>query len=305
MSNIRCPLCRQTEVTRRATLTRAELLALYARLLPAVDVAAELPEAACDLLHCLHCDLRFFWPQMPGSAAFYAQLQQYAWYYQSDKPEFAAARRHIPSGARILEVGCGRGAFARQLTDGRYTGLELNAEAAVDARSSGLDVRLERVEAHALTHSGQYDVVCAFQVLEHVPDVRGFVAACLDCLTADGRLILSVPNADSFVGRAVNNITNLPPHHMTWWSERALTALADEFGLVEVARLRDALAPLHRRWYVAVRLLDRAAVPPPPIDLSLRYRLLSRLAGGVARLSAPFVRPAVTGHSITVVLTKR
>jgi SAM-dependent methyltransferase len=92
-------------------------------------------------------------------------------------------------------------------------------------------------------------VVCAFQVLEHVPDPRAFLASCVYCLKPGGRLILSVPAEDSFTGLVPNNCLNLPPHHLTRWSDKALLALREEFNLHDLQLIPLPLEDIHHEHY--------------------------------------------------------
>ena len=65
------------------------------------------------LLQCMNCDLRWYTPQTAGDAKFYEDLQQVDWYYQEHKPEYDFARTLVKQADRVLEVGCGKGAFRK------------------------------------------------------------------------------------------------------------------------------------------------------------------------------------------------
>jgi hypothetical protein len=101
-----------------------------------------------------------------------------------------AVSRLLPSGCEsVLEVGAGLGSMGAMLaTRYDYVGLEPDAvsQAEADRRTMGR-VRRERVEDHA----GVYDLVCAFEVLEHL---RGDVVALRGWRDRSRRwLLLSVP----------------------------------------------------------------------------------------------------------------
>ena len=67
--------------------------------------------------------------------------------------------------------------------------------------------------------------------MEHVPAVGQFLRQCLACLRPEGKLIVSVPSHDGFMGSELNSILDLPPHHITQWSDRCMAAVASVFEL--------------------------------------------------------------------------
>lgn len=96
----------------------------------------------------------------------------------------------------VLEIGCGQGAAGARLARlGRYVGLEPDAESHAVARervgAAGGEVRHGSVEQ--LRDGEQFDLVCAFEVLEHIEDDEAAVAAWVQRLRPGGHLLLSVP----------------------------------------------------------------------------------------------------------------
>ncbi len=306
-----CPLCHGGEHRVRDEIRVDDLRRLY-RLALGLDIGPELSglETVC-LQECARCGLSYFTPQRPGSGHFYEQLQRFDFYYMADKPEYRLAAEEVPTEARVLDVGCGVGAFADHLAHAHFFGLELNPQAIRAATDRGRTVWGETVEVHARHHASEYDVVSAFQVLEHVADVHGFLQACVACLRPGGRLILSVPNSESFVGAVSNNALNFPPHHMTWWRADTFRHVAGRFGLTLAAVHTEPLAPVHRRMYAEGlisngigQLLHR---PPRPVDFSWQHRLSVRLARPLAGVVAAALRDprlAPVGHSLTAILSK-
>lgn len=280
MSKHTCPVCGANTVGTVETVKGEELVRSYRR--KGIDVAAYLEAVASISLHkCTTCDVGFFFPPIAGDADFYEQLQTHDWYYQDEKPEYAAAKQWIDEGSNVLEVGCGKGAFRSWLPASvNYTGLEFNDEAVRKARQAGLDVLKEPVETHA-GNGKKYDVVCSFQVLEHVEEPGAFFHACAQALKPGGKLIVAVPSQDSFLSVAANSPLNMPPHHLTRWSDRALTNLARQEGFASAQIWHEPVADFHRDWHattLAFYALSRCGfIKPRLIDDSLRYRLFGRL----------------------------
>lgn len=272
------------------------------------------------LRECAGCGLLFFDPPLAGGDGFYRTLaERIRFYYQDDKPEFAWARGKIGEEDEVLEIGAGRGGFARQLECRRYTGLELSAAAITQAGACGVPLIRESIEDHAARHPESYDVVCAFQVLEHVADARAFVTAAAACLRPRGHMILSVPAEESYLARLPNAALNLPPHHVSRWTRRALGSLAGLFGLELLALEQEPLCAAHEAGVAAIRRLDYASVVAAEalrravgrrwrsIDFSLAGRLLGVAAGWGGRLFASGLgdaRRQPAGHTVSVLYRK-
>ncbi len=191
----------------------------------------------------------------PGSGNFYEQLAQNDFYYMEEKWEYQEAIHCFPSGlskdAAILDIGCGGGGFLDRCRDAGYnnlSGIEFNEEALKICRDKGLDVTDSRIE-HVAETDRRYDIVCAFQVLEHVPDPVDFVRQASRVLTDKGRLILCTPNADSFFKRVHWHLLDMPPHHMSRLDQQSYEQTCKLLGL----SLRDVrfepLAKYHHSSY--------------------------------------------------------
>jgi SAM-dependent methyltransferase len=75
-------------------------------------------------------------------------------------------------------------------------------------------------------------VVCSFQVLEHIYDVKSFLEASLHVLKPKGKLIIGVPNNEPyFLGYDKYATLNLPPHHMGLWNKSVFEKVAPLFNL--------------------------------------------------------------------------
>jgi 2-polyprenyl-3-methyl-5-hydroxy-6-metoxy-1,4-benzoquinol methylase len=249
MPNDVCPACLGGEIKAVDTVAASGLKKLYSQVgldvSPYLDATSEI-----RMNKCLACDLGFFEPHCAGDDVFYEQLQKFDWYYQSEKPEYGYSRRFISDADTVLEVGCGKGAFRSWLpASTEYTGLEFNDAAIRRARSDGLHVLKQPVQEHAESAPEKYDVVCSFQVLEHVPEPRGFVQGCVRALKPGGKLILAVPAEDSFLSIASDAHLNMPPHHALRWTDRALRNLAAREGLSVVDLWHEPVASFHEDWH--------------------------------------------------------
>ena len=153
--------------------------------------------------------------------------------------------RSLPAaapGARLLDVGCGNGAFMQLARDAGWSvqGMDFDAEAVAAARSVGLDVRqggLERVEAHA---PGSFAFVTLSHVLEHVHDPVAWLRSLHRVIQPSGTLWLQTPNIASLGhARYGPDWRGLePPRHLTLWTTQTLQRVLQEVGFRQVEALK-------------------------------------------------------------------
>lgn len=310
MSDCACPACDAQALEVIETVKCDRLVDSYRK--RGIDI---MPYFGTDgfttLYRCASCDLGFFSPAPAGDEGFYEQLQVHDWYYQEDKPEYLFAKDLVPEHASVLEVGCGKGAFHAFLPDSvAYTGLEFNDEAIRKAQAQGLNVIKQPVEAHAA--SGQrYDLVCSFQVMEHVENPGSFFHACVEALKPGGKVIIAVPAEDSFLAVAANSPLNMPPHHLTRWTDRALHNLARRESLADIVLWHEPVADYHQDWHTTTLALytlsGMGLFKWRLLDDSLGYRLAGRLSHS-RTMRAYLARRAVerrpelqAGHTVVLV----
>ena len=178
---------------------------------------------------CMASGLMFYHPLAVGDSFFYEELQKLGWYYPNWKWENQYVASFIKPEAEVLEIGCGDGHFlSRMQSDKKIipTGIELNLQAAQNLRQKGIEVISETVEEYAKANKKKFDVVCCFQVLEHVPNIQEFIESCLSLLKIGGVLAFAVPNNVPFLyGYDVYHALNLPPHHQSLWNKETFSKI--------------------------------------------------------------------------------
>lgn len=144
-------------------------------------------------------------------------------------------RRLLPPDAGcVLEVGCGRGAVGARLAAGGLDYLGVEPDASSYATAVGRLAVIGRGEVRhgttaVLEPGRRFDLVCAFEVLEHLADDAGALAEWRELLRPGGWLLLSVPAharrfaaADEHVG------------HFRRYDPAALEGLLHSTGFPEV-----------------------------------------------------------------------
>ena len=180
---------------------------------------------------------RFYYPgNLAGDGKFYEALQKKLGeeYYHDWKFENQLAFDLVKKNDKVLDIGCGTGNFLlrTKLKTNEVYGLELNENAAAIAKEKGIVIYNELIQDHSKTHGEVYDVVCMFQVLEHIYDVISFLEASLKVLKKGGSIVIGVPNNEPyFLGYDKYCTLNLPPHHMGLWNKSVFEKLSLLFDL--------------------------------------------------------------------------
>ena len=98
---------------------------------------------------------------------------------------------------RILDVGCGRGWISNHLSVyGHVVGVDLSRRGIDRAQQHFPHIEFEARDV--MTEGfppGLFDVVVSSEVLEHVPDQRGFIELLSKTASPRGHLVLTTPNA--------------------------------------------------------------------------------------------------------------
>ncbi len=136
-------------------------------------------------------------------------------------------------GARVLEVGCGQGAVGVRLARRhRYTGVELDGASVAVARSraaeAGVDATLVHGPLSSIDDDG-FDLVCAFEVIEHIEDDDAALKEWAARLRPGGTLLLSTPAWPSRFG-AMDEAVG----HFRRYEPAALAAQLETAGLTGV-----------------------------------------------------------------------
>jgi len=304
-----CPLCRGDQHLVHESASADDLCRLYEQQL-GLDVKALFSGVdSLTFMECLACGLGHYNPPLTGDAQFYDSIQNEPWYYLRTKYEYEFVSSLITSAESVLDVGSGEGAFSRHLPHvTAYTGLDMSPEAISKAQGNGIRVVNEAVEKHAESCAGRYDTVVSFQSLEHVSDPRSFITAAAQCVAPTGKLVVAVPSEDSFLHFASNSPLNMPPHHVTRWSDRALHGVARVTGMRLSLLHHEPLQDIHRDW--AMTVLARTMFGFGKKQIEGRGGIQDRIRARAASLVARQLRSRLprefqpNGHTVIAVYTR-
>ncbi len=155
---------------------------------------------------------------------------------ESQAPRFAEAvaritRTEIPKDAHIVDIGCAAGGLLRAFASAGYPnvkGVSLSEGEVALCRSQGIDAEVRSVE-HP---DRRYDVVTLSHVLEHVPDVQGFLANLRRWVKPGaGVLYVEVPDACRYDTHLVAISQGFNSEHINHFSLPLLIATCATAGM--------------------------------------------------------------------------
>ncbi|MDR1050024.1 MAG: class I SAM-dependent methyltransferase [Deltaproteobacteria bacterium] len=150
------------------------------------------------------------------------------------------------TGDRVLDIGTGTGNFLRLAAQRGYetTAMELNLESAETLRNEGVKVIVKQMELSDLA-SGSFDLICMWEVLEHLAEPRTVLAEARRLLTDRGILLIMVPNSASLVTRLLHEKSHTfgGHSHLNHFDPSSLRTILEKVPF-EIVELETAITEL-------------------------------------------------------------
>jgi 2-polyprenyl-3-methyl-5-hydroxy-6-metoxy-1,4-benzoquinol methylase len=164
------------------------------------------------------------------------------WFESRNRLITWAIQRYFPKATTLHEVGCGTG-FVLQAAREAFPRLQISAS---DFLENGLTVARRRVpsatffqiDARHLDLPAQYDVVCAFDVLEHIGDDARAIERVFAAVRPGGGALVTVPQHPQLWSRADEK-----SHHVRRYRRRELVERLRQAGF-EITRVTSFVSLL-------------------------------------------------------------
>lgn len=199
--SVPCPVC---DSTRRQAVYRpwreiADPQALY---------GATNPVQGCQtLVRCTDCGILYESPRYRADVIIGAYAtadsvhdSQHSVRARSFYRALTKLSRHLPApGAKVLDVGTAGGAFLAAATQFGYDayGLEPSEHLAQRGRARGLKIQQGTLACHDFERHS-FDMVCLWDVLEHLPDPKAALLTIRQLLKPDGLLLVNFPDISTW-----------------------------------------------------------------------------------------------------------
>lgn len=253
----------------------------------------------CSVVECKNCQFVFAWPFIAGDAEFYNLAFDDG--YPANKWEFdqtIECIKKLPDFPKlnVLEIGSGVGKFihylleigisADQIISTEYSEKGIQAIEKLNVRVLSDDVR--SIAKDKIFPQGQFDVICIFQVVEHLDKLHELMNSFHYLLKPGGYVFIAVPNAARIrFNEEHNGFLDMPPNHIGRYSGKNMQLLASKngFKIVTQATEPESLTSLMGSFYYqrAIRRLQLKQPNPSKLQrtVSFNWHRFKALLNGV------------------------
>lgn len=191
--------------------------------------------------------------------------------------------KHGVKKEALLEIGCGNGFFLEEALRQGYktvTGVEPSSSAVAQAHPQIQPCIACDIMRPGLFASQQFDVICAFQVFDHIPDPGDLLAECFKVLKPGGLMLFLNHNIEAVSARLLKDKSPIIDiEHTYLYSLKTMSRLVKTYNF-QVKEFGSVFNLYTVRYLI--RLL--------PLPLSIKHKIISWLKNnplGEMRLSVP------------------
>ena len=190
-------------------------------------------------------------------------------------------------GKRVLDVGCGTGYgtyYLRNLGAKTVVGIDLNKNDAIGfANRHYILGGLNYIQGDLTKMPRrEFDVVVAFEFIEHVSNPIDCLKHIWDCLSADGLLLISTPH---IANPYVKDLDKKNPYHISTKTKEELENLLRQAGFTDIRTIYQERALSDRKQNLLYEKLEKLYEGVLTVLANLIFQRLRKLWGRPAVLS--------------------
>lgn len=206
----------------------------------------------CYFVLCLNCSFSYASPNIPGDSKFYNIAYSNEFDYPLWKWDFEISyntikdiiSRNCVDNIKLLEVGGGNGNFIKKIISNLTSKqnvlvTEFSAYGQFEINKLGIRcLPLNIWDIHSLEFKENFDIVCMFQVLEHMNDFDRLFYHISQLTKKAAHLFISVPNDFHRVFfEKLGFVEDVPPVHIGRWGSKSFDFLGKKYGWIVVSHL--------------------------------------------------------------------
>jgi SAM-dependent methyltransferase len=190
---------------------------------------------------------------------------------------------YIPEKKRLLEIGCGNGFFLEEALRQGYQEIK-----GVEPSEGAISLARPEIKPHitcgtmqsGLFERDYFDVICMFQLFDHVPDPNGFLESCVKVLKPGGFLLSINHNVEAFSAKIMGEKSPIVDiEHTFLYSPKTMGILFKKYSLKVI---ESGYVTNHIGFYSLTRLL-----PIPKVMKTALLGILKKSRAGSLNLSLP------------------
>jgi SAM-dependent methyltransferase len=196
-------------------------------------------------------------------------------------------RNDVGNVGRFLDFGCGRGGFLLAMNDPAGVGFEVGAPAVFTVGPSQITTgNFLEVAGSTGFEKSSFDLITSFDVFEHLPDLDKYVDVLSSLLKPGGRLVITVPDVDSWNARLAGRRWNMYLlEHLWYFNKKTMQTFMKRAGFRETRhRVLPYDAPIA---HITRRVAQTYGFPAPkfgralsslvlPVPIGLMYGVFER-----------------------------
>ena len=251
------------------------------------------------LYQCPFCTFKQFYPVIAGSSSFYHDITK-SQYYIKEKWEFYRAIKEIKKiqPKTVLDVGCGAGAFLIQLKKSLPGAVLYGFDHNKSVHSKLSQHNINYFPSLKATDL-KFDVICSFQVVEHIADPFEWLGFLSNLLKPNGFIVLTVPDNAGPVRFFPHSLTELPPHHLTRWNKKSISIFLEQRGFHQLTTKVEPLPDY--LWDAYLPKIIESNMPHSMYKFCESRRLIEKVFRFLKRINRMGVKHLpIHGHTLYV-----
>lgn len=226
-------------------------------------------QTTCDIVQCDKCGFCYSIPYIAGDKKFYSLAvfrsgcPTWKWEFQLT---FDSLNNYSGSDFKLLEIGAGDGAFVRRIAEKILPKKNILCT----EYSKNWKYQIEKFGVKCLSEDvrnlsnaelkERFDIVCMFQVLEHMDRLEVLFQKIHWLMRDGGSLFIAVPNYKRIEFNELNGgLLDMPPNHIGRWNKKCFEEIGKRNGfLIEDYKIEKSSFISIAKQFIIYRLLRKS-----------------------------------------------